>query len=92
VARGAIIDEQALFDALATKQIAGAAIDTWYKYPGEDGKSEPASLPFHELDNIIMTPHTSGETAQTNSARLRDLAANFNRLLSVQALRNVVFP
>lgn len=92
VARGPIINEQALYDALENKRIAGAAIDTWYQYPGESGKSMPATLPFHKLDNAILTPHTSGETLQTNQARLGDIADNINRLLAGKPLRNVVYP
>lgn len=92
VARGPIINEQALYNALESKRIAGAAIDTWYQYPGEDGKGMPATLPFHILENVILTPHTSGETLQTNQARLADIADNISRLLAGEPLRNVVYP
>ena len=92
VARGAIIDEKALYQALKEGQIAGAAIDTWYQYPGSDAKRMPASLPFHMLDNVIMTPHTSGETVQTVAARTCDIADNINRLISDEQLHNIVYP
>jgi phosphoglycerate dehydrogenase-like enzyme len=92
VARGPIVDERALYRALVENRIAGAAIDTWYQYPGSDGQALPATQPFHTLDNVIMTPHTSGETEETVSARLRDVAQNINRLLEGQPLRNVVHP
>ena len=41
VARGEVIDEDALFEALSKKQIAGAAIDTWYRYPTNIIDAEP---------------------------------------------------
>lgn len=91
VARGAIIDESALYHALKIKRIAGAVIDTWYHYPrqGEDHR-KPASLPFHELDNLIMTPHASGWTHNLTSRRCQGIADNLNRLARGEALINVV--
>jgi len=60
VARGVIIDEQAFFTALAQHQIAGAGIDVWYNYeptPDENGAKYPADYKFHELDNVVLSPH-----------------------------------
>ena len=60
VGRGPIVEEQSLYDALKNKHIAGAAIDVWYDYrPVPDGndKKYPYHFPFHELDNIVMSPH-----------------------------------
>ncbi|MFX1484584.1 MAG: NAD(P)-dependent oxidoreductase [Promethearchaeota archaeon] len=62
VARGPVIDEKALFTALSEKRIAGAAIDVWYDYqPQEDeeGRKFPASFPFYELDDVVLSPHRS---------------------------------
>jgi len=62
VGRGEIINELALYNALKDKTITGAAIDVWYNYsPDEDadGKKYPYNYPFHELDNIILSPHRS---------------------------------
>ena len=91
VARGAIIDEIALYSALKSKRIAGAVIDTWYHYPkqGEDF-GRPAKSPFHELDNIIMTPHASGWTENLIARRCQDIAENLNRLARGEPLKNVV--
>jgi phosphoglycerate dehydrogenase-like enzyme len=91
VARGAIIDEAALYQALKTKRIAGALIDTWYHYPkqGTDYR-EPASLPFRDLDNLIMTPHASGWTNNLTARRCQSIADNLNRLARGQGLINVV--
>jgi phosphoglycerate dehydrogenase-like enzyme len=47
-------------------------------------------LPFHELTNILMTPHSSGVTADTFAGRADDIAANIGRLCRGEPLRNVV--
>ncbi len=66
VGRGPTIDETALFEALRTNRIAAAVIDTWYAYPYSDRSVVlPSALPFHELPNVLMTPHMSGWTHGT---------------------------
>lgn len=57
-ARGGIINEQALFDALKSKRIAGAALDCF--------ENEPLTEPnrFGELDNVILAPHSIAWTAE----------------------------
>lgn len=58
-ARGALVDERALYRALESRTIAGAAIDVY--------ESEPVSAdnPLFKLDNLITTPHTAAETEET---------------------------
>lgn len=90
VARGPVVDEAALYEALKDRRIAGAAIDVWYQYPGTDGRGEPSALPFGRLDNIIMTPHSSGVTAETFRGRALEIAENITRLSTNQPLKNVV--
>lgn len=90
-ARGHIIDEAALYDALVHRRIAGAAIDTWYAYPeSADDTPRPASHPFWELDNIIMTPHHSGATEGTRTRRAAVVAENIDRLNRGEPLLNLV--
>jgi phosphoglycerate dehydrogenase-like enzyme len=79
VARAEIIDEDALYQALAGKAIAGAALDVWYRYPKEAGPTRPARQPFHELPNVLMTPHVSGWTEGMLAARARVIAENIAR-------------
>jgi phosphoglycerate dehydrogenase-like enzyme len=62
IARGAIINEEALYNALKNNVIAGAALDVWYNYHPEvdNDKKYPydsEKFPFHELDNVILSPH-----------------------------------
>ena len=90
-ARGHIVNEQALYDALKNRTIAGAAIDTWYQYPdGPDDAPRPSDCPFWELDNIIMVPHHSGATYGTGSRRAQTVAQNLDRLTRCEPLINIV--
>jgi phosphoglycerate dehydrogenase-like enzyme len=79
VARGAIVVEADLFEALKEQRIGGAALDVWYRYP-PDPKDEclPADVPFWELDNVIMTPHASGWTEAAKRRRLEAMAHAIN--------------
>lgn len=92
VARGPIVNEEALYNALQNKSIGGAIIDVWYQYPtAADPSVSPSVFPFHELDNIIMTPHNSGWTEETIERRWQFVAANLDRLARGEALENIVF-
>jgi phosphoglycerate dehydrogenase-like enzyme len=90
VGRGPLVAERALYEALRDGVIRAAAIDVWYRYPGHGGRTAPSDLPFHELANVLMTPHSSGVTADTFTGRADDVAANIGRLARGEALRNVV--
>ena len=91
VGRGGVVEEAALYAALRERRIGGAVIDTWYRYPaGPGATAAPAHLPFHQLDNIVMTPHMSGWTRGTIARRQATMADNINRLARGAALRNVV--
>ena len=79
VARAEIIDEDALYHALAEKHIAGAALDVWYRYPTGSGATFPSRQPFHELPNVLMTPHVSGWTDGMLAARAQLIADNIRR-------------
>ena len=91
VGRGPLVDEAALYAALRDGTIGGAAIDVWYGYP-EPGTShgEPSSLPFRELGNVLMTPHSSGLTRQTFLGRAAEIGVNVHRLAAGEELANVV--
>ena len=90
VARGEIIDEAALYRALSAGAIAGAAIDVWYRYPTSPGNTRPSASPFHELSNVIMTPHVSGWTEGMLTARAALIAENIARVSRGEIPFNVV--
>lgn len=79
VARAEIVDEEALYLALAEGRIAAAALDVWYRYPTGSGPTLPATHPFHELSNVLMTPHVSGWTEGMLEARAKVIAENIRR-------------
>lgn len=60
-ARGGLIDESALYDALKNGRIAGAALDVFENEP-------PVGSPLLELDNIVFTPHLGASTAEAQVA------------------------
>lgn len=90
VARGEIVREQALYEALRDRRIAGAALDVWYRYPRAGGRVHPSELPFHELPNVAMSPHVSGRSEGAREARVRFLVEQLRRLERGARLENVL--
>jgi phosphoglycerate dehydrogenase-like enzyme len=54
VARGQLVDEPALIDALKANKIAGAGLDVTFKEP------TPKDHPFWEMPNVVLSPHVGG--------------------------------
>lgn len=82
VSRGIVIDEEALYNALAQKTISGAAIDVWYEYkpePDEKGRKFPTRFPFHKLDNVVLSPHR-GASPMDDLKRWDEVIENIRRL------------
>jgi len=93
VGRGPTIDERSLYEALESRRIAGAVIDTWYSYPSPAQPSVlPSKFPFHELLNVVMTPHMSGWTTGTIHRRRETIADNIIRRAAGRPCVNVVRP
>jgi phosphoglycerate dehydrogenase-like enzyme len=91
IARGAVIDEDAVYHALHDRSIGGAALDVWWQYPdAAEPERRPSRYPFHELPNVIMTPHCSGWTSGMVTRRWTEVAANINRFVRGEPLANVV--
>lgn len=93
VARASAVDEGALYESLKSGKLRGAGLDVWYRYPEseatkgymgfvgapESAKSTPPSAyPFHELDNVVMSPHRGGTSADVEDARVVALAELLN--------------
>lgn len=74
VSRGALVDEQALLDALAHGRLAGAGIDAWSLEP-----PDPQS-PLLRHPRVVGTPHLAGVTVQTARRRAAVIAANVDRV------------
>ena len=74
VARGGCVDEAALIEALRAGEIAGAGIDVTVDEP-----LAPDS-PLWELENVVLTPHTAGETRRYEDNVIDILLENLDRL------------
>jgi len=91
IARGAMIDEAALYAALRDGTIAGAALDVWWQYPtAAEPRRRPSHLPFHDLPNVLMTPHCSGWTDGMVRRRWDEIADNLRRFVAGEPLINLV--
>ena len=75
VARGSSVDQPALIDALRNNAIAGAGIDVTVEEP------LAANSPLWSFDNVILTPHTGGETRKYEDNTIDILLDNLDRLL-----------
>lgn len=81
VARGPVVEEQALYEALRSGHLGGAGLDVWWRYPeGETDRALtlPSTFPFHELDSVVLSPHRAGHAEATESLRARHLADLLN--------------
>ena len=91
IGRAGILDEEALFNALKQNKIGGAAIDVWWQYPtAAEPNRRGSQLPFHELPNVIMTPHCSSATDGARDRRFGTVAGNLDRYVRGEPLGNVV--
>ena len=91
IARGPILDEEAAYEALRDRRIGGAALDVWWQYPtAAEPRRRGSRLPFHELPNVIVTPHNSGWTAGMTRRRWDEIAGNIGRFTRGEPLINLV--
>ncbi len=92
VARGEVVEEAALYQALKNKTIGGAIIDTWYNYNAV-GKPPvwPCNEDFQSLDNTILSAHESAMTAAQIKRRWEFVAENIKRAVAGQPVQNQVF-
>jgi phosphoglycerate dehydrogenase-like enzyme len=84
VARGSLVDEPALIDVLRRRAIAGAGLDVAAEEP------LPPSSPLWQLENVLITPHTSGNSVQLWEREGELLMDNLERWFSGRPLRNQV--
>ncbi|MBN1426952.1 MAG: D-2-hydroxyacid dehydrogenase [Anaerolineae bacterium] len=84
IARGGVVDEQALQDALIQETIGGAALDVFSEEP------LPGSSPLWQLPNVIISPHISGFTPHYDERASDIFAENLRRYIAGEPLLNVV--
>ncbi len=93
VGRGPVIDETALYEALAADRLWGAGLDVWWRYPdSEDARTATwPDRPFHELDNVVLSPHRAAHGAETDSLRYTHLAELLTELAAGRSPPTRVF-
>jgi phosphoglycerate dehydrogenase-like enzyme len=84
VARGKLVDQRALIQALERGAIAGAALDVVEHEP------LPAASPLWSMPNVIVTPHVAGFRDDYWEAATELFAASLSRYLSGEAVANIV--
>lgn len=84
-ARGPVVDEEALIDALRENRIAGAALDV---YTGEPHVNPS----FFALENVLLTPHVGSNTLQARNQMALDASERILAVLSGQTPKNVINP
>ena len=84
IARGEIVKEQALIEALQKKSIAGAALDVYKEEPLQKGH------PLFKLDNVFLSPHISGNFPEYQKDVVVQFTDNLNRFIAGTDLKNRV--
>ena len=74
LARGRVVDEPALIETLAAHRIAGAALDVTVEEP------LPPNSPLWDMEHVLLTPHTAGETRRYEDNVIEILRDNLDRL------------
>lgn len=82
VARGPVVDEQALTDALVSGRLAGAALDVFEVEP------LPATSPLWDLENVLVSPHSASTLPDENAAIVDLFLDNLRRFRADEPLRN----
>lgn len=94
IGRAVTIDEQALYETLRDKRIAGAVLDVWYQYPkqGAAPVAAPSRFPFLQLDNVLASPHCSCWSEEHLVRRWRFIARQLDRVARGEPVENVIRP
>lgn len=90
VSRAEIVDEDALYEALVSGRLGGAALDVWYQYPAAGERGHGSRHPFHKLPNVYCTPHFSAWTNEMIHRRIDRMCENLLRLSRGEPLENIV--
>ena len=91
VGRSNVINEKELYEVLKNKQIGGAAIDTWEEKPkNKRTKLMPSEYSFHDLNNIILSPHAAMRVENGHERYVMDVTQNVIGLITKGEVYNVI--
>ncbi|MHA2249540.1 MAG: 2-hydroxyacid dehydrogenase [Candidatus Kariarchaeaceae archaeon] len=82
IARGGIIDEEALYYSLKNHKIGAAGLDVWYNYPEnkDSAKGVFQNFPFEELENVVLSPHSAFKVRDREEIFAEDIIENILRV------------
>ena len=86
VARGKVIEQQALYDHLRNTPSFAAGIDTWWSEPGDSGGFK-LDYPFFDLPNFVGSPHNADDVPGIMTAAAKMAAENIRRFLEGGSIR-----
>ena len=90
VGRGDTVNEDALYNSLKSGELAGAALDAWYNYPGKQTEPVlPAHIPIYELPNVLCSPHKSSHTIEAINAMIDDTIENVRSYIRSGKPKNI---
>ncbi|MBP7691126.1 MAG: hypothetical protein KA764_04385 [Anaerolineales bacterium] len=93
VGRAAVIQEAALYNALRDGPLTAAGLDVWYAYPTDAASrahTPPAQYPFHELENVVLSPHRIDLVREHHARLAEELAQTLNAAARGEPLPNRV--
>ncbi|MDA3811416.1 MAG: 2-hydroxyacid dehydrogenase [Spirochaetaceae bacterium] len=92
VGRGELIEELPFFNALQSKEIAGAAIDAWYEYPSKDKTPTTGSeFPFSDLTNVVISPHAASHAQEGKMGQLKGVLEVIELFITEGKVLNEIF-
>jgi len=86
IARGQVVDEPALIDALCSGHLSGAALDVFVEEP------LPPDSPLWEMPNVVVSPHSASTSDRENERLTTLFCDNLRRFLSGEPMRNILDP
>jgi phosphoglycerate dehydrogenase-like enzyme len=93
IARGPVVDQEALYRALVRGKLSAAGLDVWYNYPETTEQrlyTLPSNVPLYDLPNVVLSPHRGGASRETETLRMQYLARLINAAGRGQPIPNPV--
>ena len=93
VSRAEIVDEAAFYIALKDGTLYAAGLDVWYRNPTDESDASgfaPSAYPFHDLENVVISPHRAGHAPAAEQMRMQYLADVLNAAARGEPMPNQI--
>ncbi len=93
VSRAEIVDEAALYTALKDGTLYAAGFDVWYRNPKDESEATgfaPSAYPFHDLENVVISPHRAGHASEAEQMRMQYVADILNAAARGEPMPNQI--